>query len=56
MSELVEKLKMAEIGYKEALRALPYMPVGARAYTLQTAEQYAKDIILFKRLLEQEGG
>lgn len=42
--DLLAKLKIARIGYKAAINALPYTPKDVRPYTQRTADNYYLEI------------
>ncbi len=55
-NNLLKQLELAQIGYRDAIEAIPYMPKESKPYTIQTANRYYAEIERIKRLLSQIKG
>ena len=54
--QLKARLEEAEIGYKAAMDAMPYMPKESRPYTQQTADHHLVEIDRIKAMLNAAKG
>ena len=56
LSALLSDLARAEVGYKAAISAMPYMPDEAKPYTQQTADRHFSDMRYLEEEIKREKG